>query len=197
MQKGCRNGNQIWVIQQDVDIDKHIIVPNLSASFTQGLQFVEEYTASLATAPPLDPSRPLWQIHVLNYKSAEAEASVVFKIHHCIGDCVSLMSLFLDSTRKHSQPESMPTIPSSNRASKNKLSMWSPRGILQAVWSAVFSLWCTVLDLLHALATFLWLKDSKTLRGPPEVVNHPKRLAHVTLELQDIAIVKKAVNGVS
>jgi len=26
---------------------------------------------------------------VLNYKSAEAKASAVFKIHHCIGNCVS------------------------------------------------------------------------------------------------------------
>eukprot|EP00253_Pinus_taeda_P026973 PITA_26973 len=193
--KRCRNGNQKWVLQQEVEIDKHIIVPNLSNSFTQNPQFVEEYTASLATAPPLDPSRPLWQIHVLNYKSPEAAASVVFKIHHCIGDCVSLMSLFLDSTRKHSQPDSMPTIPCSNRVSKNKWSVWSPRGILQAMWSAIFSLWCTVVELLHALATLLCLKDSKILRGPPEVVDQPKRLAHVTLDLQDIAIVKKAVNG--
>ena len=65
------------------------------------------------------------------------------------------------------------------------------------MWSAVFSLWSTVLELLYALATFLWLKDSKTLRSPPEVVDYPKRLAHVSLDLQDIAIVRKAVNGVS
>eukprot|EP01018_Ginkgo_biloba_P030946 Gb_17371 [translate_table: standard] len=185
-----RGGNCKWV-RTEVDIEKHMIVPNLSPAETERKSFVEDYTASLAIAPPLDPSRPLWQIHVLNCISAEAQASVVFKIHHCIGDCVSLMSLLLDCTRKVTEPESSPTIPRMKRPGKNRFSRWSAQGI----WNLMFVVWCTIADLLHALATFLWMKDSKVLRGPPGVIHHPKRLAHVIVDLKDIGIVRKAVKG--
>lgn len=193
--KRYRKGHQQW-LRKDVDIDNHVIVPELSVSYTQDFDFVEKYTASLATALPLDPSLPLWQIHVLNYKSAEAEASVILKIHHCIGDCTSLMSLFLDCTRKFCQPESMPTIPRINRYRRSNLPIWNVIGILQALWGVIFLVWCTVLDLVQFMATFLWMKDSKMLRGPPGVLHHPKALAHVTVDLEDIAIVRKAINGV-
>ena len=114
MQKRCRKGHRQW-IRKDVDIDNHVIVPNLSVLYTQGFDFVEKYTVSLATTLPLDPSLPLWKIRVLNYKPVEAKASVILKIHHYIGECTSLMSLFLDCTRKYFHPESMPTIPHVNR----------------------------------------------------------------------------------
>ena len=81
MQKRCRKRHQQW-IRKDLDIDNHVIVPNISVSYTQGFDFVEKYAASLATALSLDSSLPLWQIHVLNYKSVEAEANVILKIHH-------------------------------------------------------------------------------------------------------------------
>ena len=59
MQKRFRKGNKKW-IRKDVDIDYNVIVPNLSVSYTYGFDFVEKYTASLATSLPLDPSLPLW-----------------------------------------------------------------------------------------------------------------------------------------
>lgn len=192
--KRCRKGHQQW-IRKDVDIDNHVIVPNLSVSYTQGFDFVEKYTASLATALPLDPTLPLWQIHVLNYKSAEAEASVILKIHHCIGDCTSLMSLFLDCTRKSCHPESMPTIPHVNRYRRSRLPRWNVIGTLQALWGVMFLVWCTVLDLVQFVTTFLWMKDSKMLRDPTGVIHHPKALAHVTVDLKDITIVRKAIDG--
>lgn len=136
---------------------------------------------------------PLWTHPcLLNYKSAEAEASVILKIHHCIGDCISVMSLFLDCTRKNCQPESMPTIPRTNRYNRSNLPIWNVTGILKAIWGVMFVVWCTVLDLVQFMATFLWIKYSKMLRGPPGVNHHPKALAHVTLDLQDVAIVRKA-----
>ncbi|KAH9287994.1 hypothetical protein KI387_032111 [Taxus chinensis] len=187
-----KNGDPKWMAKE-FNIDNHIIVAELNTHYREAVDFVEKYTATLATAPPLEPSVPLWQIHVLNYRSAEAEASLVFRIHHCIGDCVSLMSLFLDSTRKNSDPESMPTIPRVQKG--KKISTWSLTQIFQAIWTLMLSLWFNALSLLHAVATYLWMKDSKMFRGPRDVLSHRRRLAHVTVDLEDIAIVKKAING--
>ncbi|XP_057848272.2 wax ester synthase/diacylglycerol acyltransferase 5 isoform X3 [Cryptomeria japonica] len=129
--KKGRWGNYLWVHKEVIDIEKHVIVPALDPQYIQCKEFVEDYTASLACDPPLDPSSPLWQIHILNYRSGEAEASLVFKIHHC-------------------------------------------------------------LDLVNLIATILWMKDSKIFRRGRSIC--PKRLAHVTIDLQDIAVVKNALN---
>jgi hypothetical protein len=194
MQKRYKKGHQQW-LRKFFDIDNHVIVPELSVSYTQGFDFVEKYTASLATTPPLDLSLPLWKIHVLNYKSAEAEANVILKIHHCIGDCISLMSLLLDFTRKNCQPESMPTIPHINRYSGSNLPIWNVTGILQALWGVMFVVWCTVLDIFQFMAMFLWMKDNKMLRGPPRVIHHPKTLAHVKVDLEDMPLSERLLTG--
>eukprot|EP01018_Ginkgo_biloba_P015430 Gb_17842 [translate_table: standard] len=188
-----KRGNCKWV-EKELDIDEHIIEPDLSPSYTQRIDFVEEYVSSLATERPLDRSRPLWQIHVLNHNSsAGVQASVVFRIHHCIGDCASLMSLFLDSTRKVTQPQSKPTAGPIHRPSKHK---WTMMGLFQAIWTLIFVLWITIKDLLHVFATLLWLKDSKILRRDRGAgIPHPKRLAQFTVDLNDVAIVRNAVNG--
>ncbi|XP_057823416.2 wax ester synthase/diacylglycerol acyltransferase 11 [Cryptomeria japonica] len=185
-------GNRKWV-RKEFDIDEHIKVVELNEHYRESADFVEKFTASLATASPPEPSIPLWQIYVLNYRSAEAEASVVFKIHHCIGDCVSLMSLFLDCTRQSSCPESMPTIRSLQKG--NNSSPWTLTATLQKMWTVLVSLWCSALTLVHAFATLLWLKDGRMVRGRQKLSSHPRRLAHVTVDLEDIAIVKKAING--
>lgn len=187
-----KHGYQKWM-PKDFNIDDHVVIPELSSHFRESHDFVEKYTATIATAAPLDPSIPLWQIHVLNYRSEDAEASVVFRIHHSIGDCVSLMSLLLDCTRKNSSLESMPTIPIIHKG--KKFPVRNLVDILQAMRTIIFSLCLTVLNFLHAVATFLWMKDSEMVRGPPGVASSTKRLAHVTVDLEDITIVKKAING--
>ena len=136
MQKRCRKGHHQW-IRKDADIDNHVIVPNISVSYTQGFDFVEKYTASLATSLPLDPSLPSWRIHVLNYKWTEAEASVILKIHHWIGYYTSLMSLFSDCTTKSCHHESMPTIPHVNRHKRSRFPRWNVIGTLQELWGVM------------------------------------------------------------
>ena len=60
----------------------------------------------------------------------------------------------------------------------------------------MFLVWCTFLDLVQFVTTFLLMKDIKMLRDPPRVIHLPKALAHVTVDLEDITIVRKAIDGV-
>ncbi|KAH9310573.1 hypothetical protein KI387_025608 [Taxus chinensis] len=184
-------GNYMWVHKEAIDIDKHVIVPNLDPQHTQCQEFVENYTASLASDPPLDPSRPLWQIHVLNYRSGEAEASLVFKIHHCVGDCVSLMSLFMECTTKATDGDSIPTVGNADRRINRVSSNWRSFNFVQTVCNLIIVFWLTVKDFFNLVATILWLKDSKIFRGARPIC--PRRLAHVTIDMQDVGVVKNAL----
>ena len=181
-----------WSLRE-VEINDHVIVPFLDPSFTRIPDFVNEYTASLATAPPLNASRPLWEVHVLNASSRDAAASLVFRIHHSVGDCVSLLSLLVNSTRKASDPKLLPTIPENNKSRHKEIS-----STLRSVHSWLAAFWFTFLTVLDYAATILWKKDLNPLReaATKTPICNSKRLAHVTLDMVDIFSVKKAVNGV-
>eukprot|EP01018_Ginkgo_biloba_P023424 Gb_01171 [translate_table: standard] len=181
-------GNLIWVPTR-VNLESHIISPQVE--FTEP-DFVENYAAKLETAPPLHPSKPLWEIHLLNAKSEEAASSVVLRIHHSLGDGVSLMSFLLACARKVTDPESLPTVP------RHLTSKGRDRGItwaLAALWEFLLFIWYTVFDVMHFFATAMGLQDSDTpLKGSPGVESCPKRLAYVTVNWEDIKSVKNAVN---
>ncbi|GLJ14187.1 hypothetical protein SUGI_0227690 [Cryptomeria japonica] len=77
-----KHTNLKWCLRELV-IEDHVIVPSLSPSIAENPNFVNEYTSSLVTAP-LNPCRPLWELHVLNVPSDDAAASLVFRIHHSL-----------------------------------------------------------------------------------------------------------------
>ncbi|XWS50363.1 hypothetical protein CRYUN_Cryun12cG0081600 [Craigia yunnanensis] len=63
-------------------------------------QFIEDYV-----------SKSLWELHLLNLKTPEAEAVIIWQIHHSIGDGMSLVSLLFACFRKSSDLEALLTIP--------------------------------------------------------------------------------------
>ncbi|KAH9724012.1 diacylglycerol O-acyltransferase [Citrus sinensis] len=178
-----------------VNVENHVIVPELDPKMENPDQFVEDYI-SYITTNPMDYSKPLWEVHLLNVKTSDAEAVGVFRIHHSIGDGASLISLLLACTRKTSDPEALPTIPVQKRGgSSTATAGWFCWWLLLAIWSAIRLIWNTIADLVTFLATVLFLKDTENpLKGGPGVELVPKRFVHRTIGLDDIKLVKNAMN---
>lgn len=86
-------------LRPKVNVQDHVFVVNIDLIKGEieedGESFVEDYVSRL-TMLPLDKLRPLWDIHILNIKTSDAEAVCVIGSHHSLGDGTSLMSL-LDS----------------------------------------------------------------------------------------------------
>ncbi|PKI52143.1 hypothetical protein CRG98_027559 [Punica granatum] len=183
-----RSGKMKWV-PTTVNLDDHVIVPTVDRDMDNPDRFVEDYI-SYITKTPLDASRPLWELHLLNVKTSDAEAVGFFRIHHSMGDGASLMSLLLACTRKTSDPEALPTVPEKTRAGSGSSSGGFWRFFL-AIWSVVKLIWNTLTDILLFLATFLFLKDTDTpIKGNPGVGKTTKRFVHRTVSLDDIKLVK-------
>ncbi|KAK3198387.1 hypothetical protein Dsin_021802 [Dipteronia sinensis] len=179
-----------------VNVDDHVIVPDYDPEMENPDQFVEDYISYMTTMP-MDFSKPLWELHLLNVKSSEAEATGVFRIHHSLGDGASLISLLLACTRKTSDPEALPSVPEH----KGKGSSGGGRGfwwLFLAIWWAIRLIWNTIMDLLVFVATLLFLKDTENpLKGESAGDDHehaPKRIVHRNVSLDDIKLVKKAMN---
>jgi len=101
-----------WV-RTTVNLDDHIIVPDLdrAAITADPDKALEDYVASLSTLP-MDQSRPLWEVHVLDFPTSEAACAVALRIHHALGDGTSLVSLLLACTWSAANPRALPAMPS-------------------------------------------------------------------------------------
>ncbi|RVX09837.1 O-acyltransferase WSD1 [Vitis vinifera] len=105
-----KGGETKWVPTK-VDLENHVIVPDMCSDMeTSSDKYVEDYICNL-TKTTLDFSKPLWDLHLLNVKTSDAEAVAVFRIHHSLGDGTSLMSLLLACTRRASDPMALPSVP--------------------------------------------------------------------------------------
>ncbi|KAI4319970.1 hypothetical protein MLD38_033500 [Melastoma candidum] len=182
-----KGGKMKWV-ETRVNLEDHVIVPQVDREMDSPERFVEDYISYL-TGIPLDTSRPLWELHILNVRTSDAEAIGVFRIHHSVGDGASLISLLLACTRKTSDPQTLPTLPMQKRAGRG-----GSRGVwwfVMAFWSFVKLVWNSFVDFCTFVATFLFLKDTATLiKGNPGVEKTTKRFVHRTVSLDDIKMIK-------
>ncbi|CAA7054404.1 unnamed protein product [Microthlaspi erraticum] len=186
------NGER-WIKTQ-VNVDDHVVAPDIDPQEIKedGQSFLDDYVSRL-TMIPFDRSRPLWDIHILNVKTSDAEAVGVVRCHHSLGDGMSLMSLLVACTRKSSNPEAFPTIPAIER--RDPYHLRNKGHLLRSIF-AIFSyvelIWNTIVDVLQTLASVLFLNDTEIpLR---RVKNNPQRFCHRTVSLDDIKLIKNTMN---
>jgi len=197
-----KRGCPTWV-HTEVDMDVIVFEPTgISKADMAAPDFVNNYVAELATAPPIPYTRPLWECHVLNgTTSGNAPAHIVFRIHHCLGDGIAVMSLLFASTRLTDNPEKPPPIGCRNRTPppppQQQQQLTLRPSVVQSIWKTLIFLWNTVCAIAYLLTTLVFLQDSNTvLRGcSRRVQREQKRLVRMTIDMDDMRIVKKAVGG--
>ncbi|CAH2047137.1 unnamed protein product, partial [Thlaspi arvense] len=186
-------------IKTKVNIEDHVVVPNvdLDKIGQNGDEYVGDYISRL-TMITLDKSTPLWDIHILNVKTSDAEAVTVIRTHHSLGDATSLMSLLVASTRKTSDPKAFPTIPALKRRGTTSFSLINKNWFMKFIFTmcnALILIWNTVIDVLLVWATILFLKDTETpLHSRKDTGSNLRRFYHRTVSLDDIRLIKKAMN---
>ncbi|KAF3543046.1 hypothetical protein DY000_02000509 [Brassica cretica] len=151
-------------IEAKINVQDHVVVPYIYPEEIgeDGQGFVDDYISRL-TMIPLDRSRPLWDMHILNVKTSDAEAVGVIRSHHSLGDGMSLISLMLACTHRTLDPQntdihSLKRRETVLRGLRNQC--WFLR-LRFTVCSIATLLWNTLVDMLLLLATVLFLKDTK------------------------------------
>ena len=98
-----------WIDDVRFDIDAHVRAIKLRGA--AGKVELEALVAELI-ATPLDPSRPMWQFHLV--EGYEGGSAVVLRIHHCYADGIALIQVMLsmtDADRKGRVPGPVPPPP--------------------------------------------------------------------------------------
>ncbi|XP_021909272.1 O-acyltransferase WSD1-like isoform X1 [Carica papaya] len=186
------NKRRLRWIKTKVKVEDHVIVPDINPEMESPEKFIEDYTSNL-TKDPMDFSKPLWELHLLNVKTSDADAVGIFKIHHSVGDGMSLISLLLACTRKTSDPDSLPTVPEQRKQSTNsswKRFWW----VFMAIWSGLVVMVNSVVDILVFAATMSFLKDTKNPLKGDGGDNSVRVFIYRTISLDDIKLVKNFMN---
>ena len=85
-----------WVFDDDFDIERHVLHDVLHQAKGQSRRHaLQAYAGELANTP-LDPDHPLWQFHLID--DYEGGSAMVARVHHCIGDGISLISVMMSIT---------------------------------------------------------------------------------------------------
>ncbi|XP_044487737.1 wax ester synthase/diacylglycerol acyltransferase 11-like isoform X2 [Mangifera indica] len=166
-----------------IDIDRHVIV----VSQDHNIVSVNDYVAELSVSSPLSYDKPLWEIHVL-----EGHNCAVFRIHHALGDGISLMSMLLASCRLAADTEALPTVGVAGNRRDNSLG----RNWREIVGGFVKMIWFSLMFCIEFVLTSLWVCDRKTaISGGAGVELWPRKLATATFVLEDMKAVKRAFDN--
>ncbi|XP_068324039.1 wax ester synthase/diacylglycerol acyltransferase 5-like isoform X2 [Pyrus communis] len=181
-------GLQHWHNAPNVDLDRHIIVIHnpVTTSPVDHETAVNEYLADLSTSSTrLSANKPLWELHLLM-----AHNCGIFRIHHALGDGVSIMSLFLESFRTRGSNGNEEKILGRGRRKRVN----GEKGWWGLLIRRVEMLWFSLVFLVENAMRSLWLCDQKTaISGGDGVELWPRKLATARFRLEDMKLVKKAV----
>ncbi|KNA09248.1 hypothetical protein SOVF_155300 [Spinacia oleracea] len=184
------SGGDHWK-RVDVNIDEHFILHYPSTKTETGSldneAAVNAYLSDIAVSTPLRKDKPLWEVHVL----VELKC-VVLRVHHSVGDGVSLMSMLsscfgnkiisdIDVMKKHKK-----------KIHENK--KWKIKGL----WGLIKSIWFTIVFGLRFLGRVLGVKNNvSVVSGGDGVELWPRKLMTAKFMIQDFKSIKVAIPSVT
>ncbi|CAM8926655.1 unnamed protein product [Rhodiola kirilowii] len=187
-----KTSKQHWRPTQ-VDIDKHLIfVANPVCN--GGDNAVNDYLSDLAVSSSLSTDKPLWEIHILM-----AHNCAVFRVHHALGDGISLVKLLLTCCRREDDANALPMMVSKDEDLKdqekyNELRATRKRN--RTAWATLKLIWLTLLFIFRFIGKTLWVKDRKTaLSGGNGVELWPRKIATASFFIQDMKLIKNIIPG--
>ncbi len=93
-----------WVEQAGFDLDWHVRAATLPGrpGKADPQRALQRFVGELASSP-LDPTRPLWQFHLV--EDYEGGSALVARIHHCYADGIALVQVLLSLTDTTRRPQ--------------------------------------------------------------------------------------------
>ncbi|CAI0556889.1 unnamed protein product [Linum tenue] len=183
------HGRERWR-RTKVEIDRHVFAVDAAAGDADDggggcpERKVNDYIADLSAGEPLRSDKPLWEIHLLT-----EERCAVLRIHHALGDGISLMSMLLADCRKSGNPDAIPSLPASEAGRRRRRRSWAAAAaelVMMVVYSLVYCLEFTL--------RVLCVGDRRTgISGGAGTELWPRKLATAKFLIEDMKTVKSAV----
>ncbi len=167
-------GPAYWETDPNFDIKSHLIRVGLPSPANK--KTLEKMISDL-TIVPLDPKKPLWQVHLIeNY----GKGSVLFiRVHHCIADGIALIRLLLSLTDIKPNPglKEASIFPTETRKTYYR----PDSKIISSVLPIAKALRASI-NTSAKLGDVFLQETIKTLAHPAHAVNIAKAIGNIALE---------------
>ncbi|XP_010935670.1 wax ester synthase/diacylglycerol acyltransferase 4-like [Elaeis guineensis] len=171
-----------------INLEEHVNIP----VFPPGLEFyddyVQEYLSKIGTEL-LPHDRPLWGIHIINYPTRDAPGTMVFKLHHALGDGFSLMGALFSCLQRADDPSLPLNFPSSGESSR-QFAKWIR--IDKSIYRFLHMCFNTFWDFGRSFLMSNCMEDDRTpiRSGDSGIEIRPITLSTATFSLHDIKQIK-------
>jgi WS/DGAT/MGAT family acyltransferase len=171
-----------WWEEQEIDLDHHIVPVRLPSAVPNNKPALERLVGELS-ATPLDFSRPLWQMHVVDNcigEDGRNRQGIIIRIHHCIADGMALVGVLLSMFDRTPAPDTSECTTSPVTPQLDEDNPWLQ--LMQPVTRTTI----TAINMSTALWTkYMWmLADSSKLVGRlSEMGNAASRLTLDAIKL--------------
>ncbi|KAI9093349.1 hypothetical protein K1719_027363 [Acacia pycnantha] len=181
-----KSGVRKWQ-RVEVKLEDHIIEPTISWDSMSKDKCFSDYLSNIAT-PQLPHSKPLWEVHVINHSTNNT--TLVFKVHHSIGDGYTLMGVLLSCLKRADDPSLPVTFPSL-KSSKTTLSDHH-QASLRRIPSFLSTIFTSIKDFGWSLLKSTLHEDDQTpIRSAHEGVKfQPATLSSITFPVDHIRDIK-------
>ncbi|KAI9119419.1 hypothetical protein K1719_010094 [Acacia pycnantha] len=183
-------GDKQWKKVQ-VNLKDHIkipIFPEFKTKESCDKYFSDDYLSRIATEK-LPENRPLWEVHIVNYPTSSAASSLIFKLHHALGDGYSLMGALLSCLQRADHPPLPLSFPSVKPSKSVNASFF---GKFSSIMSFAYN---TVVDLWWGIMKSSVIEDDETpiRSGFKGVTSGPITISTTEFSLDQIKLIKSSV----
>ncbi|TXG55134.1 hypothetical protein EZV62_020390 [Acer yangbiense] len=199
------NGEKLWK-KVEVKIKDHIKIPIFPSGMSPKAydKYVDDYISNIAMEK-FPKTKPLWEIHIINYPTsnnniAAAAGTVIYKLHHSIGDGFSLVGALLSCLHRVDDPSlplTFPSAPPSRFDTSDSNIKYSINGFLKNM-SKIFSVLSnTVSDFCWSVMKSSFLEDDQSpiRSGDVGIEFRPITTATITFNLDQIKQIRTNIGA--
>lgn len=182
----------------ELKAEDHIKVPTFpeNESLESYDQYFDEYVTELMMERTAQ-DKPLWEIHVIKYPTSTCAGTLIFKLHHALGDGYSLMGALLSSLQRADDP-SLPLSFPSRKSSSSSSSSTSEKGFFRWFSSTVLSFFNSISDFGWSIVKSTVVEDDKSpIRSGEEGVEFlPCVISNISFSLDQVKNIKSKLGVV-
>jgi len=183
-----QEGKRRWK-RVEVKPEEHVKIPKFPETNSPELydHYLDDYVTRILTERTPQ-NKPLWEIHIIKYPTSNAAGTIIFKLHHALGDGYSLMGALLSCLQRIDDPSLPLTFPSKASSS----SQVSKKNMIQKLPSFISSFFSSMSDFGSSLVKTRMVVDEKTpvRSGYEGTESMPFALSNISLSLDHVKAIK-------
>ncbi|XP_058730388.1 wax ester synthase/diacylglycerol acyltransferase 4-like [Vicia villosa] len=182
-----KDGNMRWK-KVEVKPEEHVKVPKFPETTNSSpIELYDSYLSDYVTGifverTPED--KPLWEIHIINYPTKNATSTIIFKLHHALGDGYSLMAALLSCLQRADDPSLPLTFPSRPQ--------FDSKYTKKSLFKSLYQIFSSVSDFGSSIIKTRMIPDDITpiRSGYEGIDSQPVILSNISFSLDQIKQIK-------